>query len=216
MKDAYYFQHDSNAHNDPKMLAMRIKKGWEGIGLYWTFLEILRDLPGYKYECSNGYIAEIELRLSTAQATLQAWLNEACEIGLLTKKDGFLYSESFLRRMEEIDEKRAKLSEAGRRGGLKSSQAQARLKPPSSRKGKESKESKVSKVSKVVSESDFLASLKINPAYQYIDLEQEYGKMDAWLLAHKGRKKTKKFVVNWLNKIEVPLSTKPQQNWKKP
>ena len=29
--------------------------------------------------------------------------------------------------------------------------------------------------------------------------------MDAWLLAHKGRKKTRRFVVNWLNKIEKPL-----------
>jgi len=139
VKDAYYFQHDSNAHNDPKMLALRIKQGWEGIGLYWAFLEILRDLPGYKYECSNSYIKEIELRLSTPQATLEAWLKQACDVGLLVQKDGFLYSESFLRRMEEIDFKRAKLSEAGRRGGLKSSQAQARLKPPSSSKVKESK-----------------------------------------------------------------------------
>ena len=29
--------------------------------------------------------------------------------------------------------------------------------------------------------------------------------MDAWLLAHPGRQKTKRFVVGWLNKIEKPL-----------
>ena len=139
MKDAYYFQHDSNAHNDPKMLSLRISCGWEGVGLYWTFLEILRDIPNYKYLMTNNYLKEISLRLSLAQATLEAWLKQACETGLLVQRDGFLYSESFLRRMIEIDKKRVKLSEAGRRGGLKSSQAQARLKPGSSSKVKDSK-----------------------------------------------------------------------------
>lgn len=139
MKDAYFFGHDSNAHNDPKMLALRIKKNWEAVGLYWTFLEILRDLPNYKYVCTEDYLKELELRLSTPQATLEATLEAMLQVGLLVKKDGFLYSESFISRMREIDERRAVLSAAGRRGGLKSSQAQGRLKPPSSRKGKERK-----------------------------------------------------------------------------
>ena len=36
--------------------------------------------------------------------------------------------------------------------------------------------------------------------------------MDAWLLTHRGRKKTRRFVVNWLNKIDKPMETvkKPQ------
>ncbi len=207
-KDAYYFQHDSNAHNDPKMLALRIKCGWEGIGLYWTFLEILRDMPGYKYVLTNGYIEELELRLSTPQATLEAWLKQACEGGLLVKKDDFLYSESFIKRMEEIDERRALLVAAGRRGGLKSSQAKARLKPPSSRKGKESKvkESRV-----YTPQVDFIESIKNNKNYNHINIEHELGKMDTWLSLHPGRKKTPKFVLNWLNKIEKPIFSEPQE-----
>jgi len=139
MKDAYYFSHDSNAHNDPKILALRIEQGWAGVGLYWTFLEILRDMPDYKYSLTNNYLKELELRLSTAQATLETWLEHACNIGLLVKQNGFLYSESFLRRMGEVDTLRKKLSDAGKKGGIKSSQAKARLKPPSSNKVKESK-----------------------------------------------------------------------------
>lgn len=51
----------------------------------------------------------------------------------------------------------------------------------------------------------FIVTLKTNFAYSHIDIDTELGKMDAWLLAHKGRKKTRRFVVNWLNKIEKPL-----------
>jgi hypothetical protein len=54
---------------------------------------------------------------------------------------------------------------------------------------------------------DFILSLKENPAYKEIDLEKELAKMDAWLSLpkNKGRKKTPKFVLNWLNKIDVSL-----------
>lgn len=55
---------------------------------------------------------------------------------------------------------------------------------------------------------DFLETLKTNLAYKHINLEVELARMDAWLLAHKGRLKTKRFIINWLNRIEVPI--KPQ------
>ena len=58
----------------------------------------------------------------------------------------------------------------------------------------------------------FIESLKTNPAYDHINLDAELGKMDAWLSLHKGRQKTKRFVLNWLNKIEKPLPiNKPKQ-----
>lgn len=59
---------------------------------------------------------------------------------------------------------------------------------------------------KPLTAQDFLESLKANPAYEGIDLRREFGKMDAWLAAHPGRKKTRRFVVNWLNKAERPLA----------
>ena len=47
--------------------------------------------------------------------------------------------------------------------------------------------------------------------YPNIDVEAESRKMDAWLLARPGRKKTRQFVINWLNKVEVPLSPAKQE-----
>lgn len=129
MKDAYYFPHDSNAHNDPKILKLRVMKGWEAVGLYWTFIELLRDCPGYKYPYD---IATLELGLSTPQATIEATLEACFEVGLLVKYEQVFHSPALDRRMAEIDNKREIFREAGRRGGLKSSQAQATLKPGSS------------------------------------------------------------------------------------
>ncbi len=56
----------------------------------------------------------------------------------------------------------------------------------------------------------FIEALKANPAYSHIDIDRELAKMDAWLLTPKGRgrKKTRQFIVNWLNKIDVPVQTK--------
>ena len=53
----------------------------------------------------------------------------------------------------------------------------------------------------------FLTKLKENSAYKGIDIDKELSKMDAWFLTPKGRgrKKTKAFIVNWLNKIDVEI-----------
>ncbi|MDD5244071.1 MAG: hypothetical protein PHU49_08640 [Syntrophorhabdaceae bacterium] len=54
---------------------------------------------------------------------------------------------------------------------------------------------------------EFLTSLKNNPAYKHINIEMELAKMDQWLLLpkNKNRKKTPRFILNWLNKIESPI-----------
>lgn len=51
----------------------------------------------------------------------------------------------------------------------------------------------------------FYAALKSNSAYAHVDFPSELAKMDAWLLVNPRRKKSRKFVVNWLNRIERPL-----------
>jgi hypothetical protein len=71
-------------------------------------------------------------------------------------------------------------------------------------------EDKIKKKIKSNNAPDFLTSLKTNPVYNHINLDFELGKMDTWLLAHHGRQKTKRFIVNWLNKIEKPLPINKQ------
>ena len=63
-----------------------------------------------------------------------------------------------------------------------------------------------------LTDKDFLSSLK--EKFTWVDFEMVMVKMDAWLLAHPGRKKTRRFIVNWLNKIEKPIEI--EQPKKKP
>jgi hypothetical protein len=58
-----------------------------------------------------------------------------------------------------------------------------------------------------LSDLEFIETLKTNPSYNGINIDCELGKMDAWLTTHIGRKKTRGFIVNWLNKIEKPLAS---------
>lgn len=74
----------------------------------------------------------------------------------------------------------------------------------------EVKPSRAPRASKLTDE-EWVESLKKNPAYSHIDIPAELGKMDAWLSLHPGRKKSRPFVLNWLNKIEKPLKVVPMR-----
>lgn len=54
----------------------------------------------------------------------------------------------------------------------------------------------------------WIANLRSNPAYQHVNFPVEFGKMDAWFSLGKNRqrKRTRRFVLNWLNKIEPPMA----------
>ena len=138
MKDAYYFSHDCGARNDPKMLQLRIKMGWEGYGLFFAFIEILREQQEYRYPSKAK--ATLELGLSIDKAKLDLFFGAAIDSGLLVDDGEFIFSESLNRRMEKKEELRNKLSEAGRKGGLAKAKLWQGGKPPSTIKGKERKE----------------------------------------------------------------------------
>jgi hypothetical protein len=38
---AFYFPHDIGASNDPKLIDLRMRFGWEAIGMYWAIIEAL-------------------------------------------------------------------------------------------------------------------------------------------------------------------------------
>lgn len=56
-----------------------------------------------------------------------------------------------------------------------------------------------------IADQKFIESLKSNPAYKHINIEKELYRIDEWLKRHPGRVKTRRFIINWLMRIEVPL-----------
>lgn len=51
-KDAYYFSHDANAQDDPKLMLLIEQMGMEGIGIFWCLIEKLRGEKDYKLPLS--------------------------------------------------------------------------------------------------------------------------------------------------------------------
>jgi Domain of unknown function (DUF4373) len=51
-KDAYYFSHDANAQDDPKLMLVIEQLGMEGFGIYWALVEKLRAEKDYKLPLS--------------------------------------------------------------------------------------------------------------------------------------------------------------------
>jgi hypothetical protein len=117
MKDAY-FPHDINARNDPKMPALKLKYKSSGIGMYWIFVEILREQEEFKYLVDNDIIWEsLAGEFMTTPEEAQQFMNDCIQKYKLFKTDGeYIWSESLFRRMQKMVDSRTKRSDAGKKG----------------------------------------------------------------------------------------------------
>lgn len=91
-KNSSYFSHDSNARNDEKILAVRMRHGAEGYGIYFMLLERLRDEADYMSVKDYNMLA-FDFRVSAEKVK-----SVVEDFGLFSfSEDGKkLYSDSFL------------------------------------------------------------------------------------------------------------------------
>lgn len=109
-KDAYFFSHDCNARNDPKILALRSVYGAEGYGVYFMLVEILREQPEYRLSVNKYIWNTLAMQMQVEASRLEQIVNDCCtefaENGstLLVNDGEYLYSASLLRRMGKVDD----------------------------------------------------------------------------------------------------------------
>jgi hypothetical protein len=154
MKDTYYFQHDYNAHNDPKCSALINDYGMEGYGLYWAIVEILHGQGGKikKFpKLYDGLAFGLFIKKEKLKDIIEALLHE---YELLLEDEKYIWSERVIINLENRKKKNEQKSEAGRIGGLKSgvtrknqieskqNEAVLEANEQKKRKGKEIKEKK--------------------------------------------------------------------------
>lgn len=122
-KDAYWFKHDSNARHDQRLMAIRVKYGMRGYGIYFGIIEMLRE----------AYASRLPSRFDLVAFDLREPLADVEDIinsyGLFTVADGNFFSESLLRRMEKREEVLETKRVAGRKGGLAKARAYAKIMP---------------------------------------------------------------------------------------
>lgn len=127
MKDTYYFSHDSNASQDPKILAMRSVYGWEGYGWYWMFIEMLRDQEHYRLNIEGKYAFNaFALQMQCTEEKTQQFINDCINEFKLFESDGkYFWSNSLLRRMEKAEERSQKNKKAAEKRWNKASNPNA-------------------------------------------------------------------------------------------
>lgn len=113
MKDAFYFSHDLNARNDPKILALRSVYGMEGYGRYWVLIEMMREQADYKLMLSkyvwNALALQMQCDASAAQQFVEDCINE---FNLFESDGDAFWSNSLIRRMVKKDDKKEKARKA--------------------------------------------------------------------------------------------------------
>ncbi len=107
MKDAYYFTHDSNARNDPKISAMRSVYGATGYGWFWMIVEILREQNEYDLIVDGYFYASLAMQLHEDEAKIKGFLDDCVnKFHLFTIKDNRFFSLSLKRRLQALDQKK--------------------------------------------------------------------------------------------------------------
>lgn len=174
MKETFYFPHDYNAIQDPKLMALLNCCGLEGIGIYWILIELLHQQPESKmlYKSYEDYIEFYGRMDGENEQVLNNIKQMLINIGLFTKEGEFVFSERVLKNKKE----RERISEIRSYAGKKSAESRANLTNVEqmlnkSQQGKE-KKGKESKIN-ISNDTEHSSELEYSP------LEEEKKKSSA-------------------------------------
>ena len=101
-KETYYFSHDYNSRNDPKIVKVQMNMGIEGIGLYWCTIEMLYEQSGYLN------LNEIESHAFALRTKPELLTRLISDFDLFANDKTRFWSESVLRRLKLRNEKSLK------------------------------------------------------------------------------------------------------------
>jgi len=103
-KEAYYFSHDANSRNDPKILSMMLDYGIEGYGMFWIVVENLREQSEYKLKHNKSTYRALAMQMHKTVEEIKNYINDCInEYELFETDDENFYSVSLLRRMGKKD-----------------------------------------------------------------------------------------------------------------
>ncbi|RYE28449.1 MAG: DUF4373 domain-containing protein, partial [Sphingobacteriales bacterium] len=134
-ENTYYFSHDYNARNDRKMVKLRLKLKMEGVGIYWSLVEMLYE-EGGKLPFSEVSIIAVEWRAK------ESVIEQVIKDFDLFENDGeSFWSESVKRRLDKRFEKseKAKASASHRWRNANAMRTHTDGNAIKERKGKENK-----------------------------------------------------------------------------
>ena len=111
MKESFYFSHDSNARNDVKIIKLRRIHGFEGYGIFWCIIEMLRDAPDNKLPYQS--IDDIAFNLNVSSDKLHEIIND---FELFSIENNMFFSSRLIRNMDQYKLLKEKRSVSGKLG----------------------------------------------------------------------------------------------------
>jgi len=220
-----YFQHDTDAINDPKITALISEHGGLAYGIFWRIVELLHDEENHKLQKKNYIYSALAQQMSTNAEQIKSIIKSAIECEIFYEDEEFIWSKRVFRNIEKRNDISIKRSEAGKISALKRTNAEqvsTNAEQMSTIKEKEIKEKEIKekeskKDKKELPTSDEVRSLfvgylailnitdidedKLNAQIRlftryYIGDEDQKGK---WVLAKKNYN-AKSCVKNWVDK----------------
>ena len=195
-----YFPHDSNAHEDMRIIELRMSYGWEAYGLFWALLEVMRIADDYSI---SDNIKPLAYKFQIKPDKLQAIIDRCLELKLLSKEDNMLYCNELNDRMIAVESKSANARKAAmqRWGNADAMQTHSERNAIKVNKSKVNK----TKINKSISndtntgsrlfKNDELYDFKkfqekfINSKYENADLEYYYEAVKNWADSNGSKKK---------------------------
>jgi hypothetical protein len=130
-----YFYHDTNAHENRKLRKIVRTHGAQGLGIYWTLLELLyrQDDEGFQINADSLWLEDMTEKLHISDSrTLIRVFDTFAEVDLVSKQlwaDHVLYSEAIAKRGDQYVTK--KIYERERKREQRASKLEKPLNVPS-------------------------------------------------------------------------------------
>ncbi len=104
--NTFYFSHDYNSRNDPKLLKLLMKHGQEGKGIFWDIIEMLYEQDGYLL------LSEMDSFSFSLRTTNDKILSIITDFDLFYNDGTKFWSNSVNKRIEKIRDKSTKAKES--------------------------------------------------------------------------------------------------------
>lgn len=118
-----YFDHDTTACSDSRLMALRLEHGSAAIDLYWTLLErMYADETELNLSGSNLETKSLTWLVSITQEQLESYVLTMLELGLFEGDIEHLYSERAMANITAYQQRRETARQNGKLGGRKPKQ----------------------------------------------------------------------------------------------
>ena len=114
MKSVYYFPHDFNASQDPKLIKLQRAMNGDGLAIFWKLIERLGPETGHRLPDTDDTYTALEWDMHFAADDIKRVVRE---FNLFVIEDGYFFSKRLTESLRAMEESREKRRSAGSLGG---------------------------------------------------------------------------------------------------